>query len=228
MPVSFLGPARLRAASPSDAPEALSGLGRGALGRGEERRTQLRGGGAGGKAQMQRRPRGHLPTRQQSPGGAHREGDPGGRGCGRQDGSGRPPGGDGCWAVSRRKSRSPAQEQGQEGCRQRRQPRRLQKGHGQRALCPARQDRHKDSPVCPPSYSFLPETVAAHLPWAPRPHARAYRHRQGSDKALEGSSCSQARRQNRGGERQQPCGSGGGSGEGGLSPSWGANVYPAT
>lgn len=60
MPVSFLGPARLRAASPSDAPEALSGLGRGALGRGEERRTQLRGGG-GAKHRCRGGPEGISP-----------------------------------------------------------------------------------------------------------------------------------------------------------------------
>lgn len=167
MPVSFLGPARLRAASSSEAPEALSGLWGGAGGGGARE-------GGGGKdspprGKAQRTPRGHLPTRQQSPGAAHREGDPGGRGCSRQDGSGSPPGGDGCRAVFRRKSRSPAQEQRQEGCRPRRQPQRLQKGHGQRALCPAGQDRHKTLWFVPPVTRFSQKQSLPTFPGPPTP-----------------------------------------------------------
>lgn len=93
MPVSFLGPARLRAASPSDAPEALSGLGRGALGRGEERRTQLRGGGGGQSTDAEEALRA-SPHQAAEPGGSSQRRRPRGKGM-------RPPGR--VWKASRRR-----------------------------------------------------------------------------------------------------------------------------
>lgn len=156
------------------------------------------------KPQMQRKPQGPLSTRHWSPGGCSQggEGHPEGQGMGPQGW---------VWKASWRRwplgRVSKEDEQGQ-----RHQPQRPQKGHGQRAAIPA-------------SHLFLQEKVTAHLPCTPCPHAKTYRHRRGSEKALEGCRCSQMRSRNRGGERDNsPCASGGSSGEGGLSPSQGASI----
>lgn len=85
-------------------------------------------------------------------------------------------------------------------------------------MCLARRDPNGDSPGCRPIYSFLQETGAAHLPRAPPPPRRGLQaHHTRLWKVLAAPR-----------PRRETGGSGGGSGEGGLSRPRGPSVPAAT